>query len=81
MFHEPGPEAMTRTPFTAPLIAILADADREGTLQVGDIEEAATVLVNQVGWTDLHLRSGHRWPPERAARVVIDTALHGVLAR
>lgn len=40
--------------------------------------ETATVLFNLVGWSYLHLRSGHRWPPDRATEAILDVALNGV---
>lgn len=41
--------------------------------------ETATVLFNLVGWTYIHLRTGHGWRPERAQTATVAIALHGVL--
>lgn len=83
IFHEaPGAddgEALTRDVFTEPLERILADGRADGTLMVKDPRVTATVLFNVVGWTYVHLRTGHRWPAQRAAEEVLRTALHGVL--
>jgi AcrR family transcriptional regulator len=71
-------EVETRWAFTEPLERLLIDGQADGTLRAGDPLEIATVLFNQVGWTYLHLRSGHRWAPERALRAVVELALDGV---
>jgi AcrR family transcriptional regulator len=81
VFHrEDAGEVLTRTPFTEPLERILSDGIADGTLRPLDVEETATALFNMVGWTYVHLRTGHRWPPSRAARAVLDPVLRGVLA-
>jgi hypothetical protein len=41
----------------------------------------ATVLFNLVGWTYMHLRTGHGWTPERASRHLLSLAVEGVVAR
>lgn len=83
IFHEdPGAadgEALTRDVFTEPLERILADGGADGTLVVRDARISATVLFNLVGWTYVHLRTGHRWSAERAATEVLHAALHGML--
>jgi AcrR family transcriptional regulator len=81
VFHDEADQAMTRGVFTAPLERILRDGIADGTLQATEPVEAATVLFNVVGWSYVHLRSGHRWPPERAAHATIDLAMHGLRAR
>ncbi len=81
VFHEDEDgEALTRNVFTEPLERILRDGVADGSLRTIDPEETATVLFNLVGWTYVHLRSGHRWSPERALRAVLEPTLHGVLA-
>jgi AcrR family transcriptional regulator len=80
VFHENGSEALTRNVFTEPFERLLRDGAIDGSLRVTDPEETATVLFNLVGWTYIHLRTGHRWPPERARRGVIEPLLHGLLA-
>ena len=65
VYHEAGDEALTRREFTAPLRRLLEDGAADGTLEPGgDLEETATVLYNQVGWTYRHLT---HWPPLAAA--------------
>jgi AcrR family transcriptional regulator len=81
IFHVEGEDTMTRSFFVEPLVRILEDGARDGTLRAAeDPEERATVLFNLVGFTYLHLRGGHGWPPERVTRSVVDVALDGVAA-
>lgn len=84
VFHDESPdegeEVATRSAFTEPLERLLIDGHADGSLRTSDPLETATVLFNQVGWTYLHLRSGHRWTPERAQRTVVELALNGVAA-
>ncbi len=80
VFHEEGEEALTRDVFTEPLERLLRDGAADGSLRVNDPREMATVLFNLVGWTYVHLRTGHGWPPERALRATLEPTLHGLLA-
>ncbi len=81
IFHEPVEgDALTRNEFTEPLERILRDGVTDGTLREVDAVESATVLFNLVGWTYIHLRSGHAWQPERARGGTLSIALHGVAA-
>ena len=80
VFHDQADESLTRTVFTEPLEKLLRDGAADGTLRVRDPVELATVLFNMVGWTYIHLRSGHGWKPERARRASIQPVLHGLLA-
>ena len=81
VFHEEGEEPLTRSVYTEPLERLLRDGMGDGSLR-SDLDplEHATVLFNLVGWTYIHLRTGHRWPPRRARGAVIDIALSGVRA-
>lgn len=79
LFHEPGPEAMTNSVFTQPLERLLRDGAADGSLRVVDFEEVATVLFNLVGWTYVHLRTGHRWKPERAIAHLVAISVDGLL--
>lgn len=81
VFHEDGDEVLTRGPFTEPLERLLRDGAADGTLRVSDPVETATVLFNLVGWTYVHLRTGHRWPADRARSATLSVALEGVRAR
>lgn len=81
IFHEEGGgERMTRTPFTEPLERLLRDGLADGTVREIDPIETATLLFNVVGWTYIHLRTGHGWSAERAGRLSIEIALHGLAA-
>ena len=81
VFHrDDEPEAMTRTVFTEPLERILRDGGTDGSLRTVDAEEVATALFNLVGWTYIHLRTGHGWKPARARKATLDPVLHGLLA-
>lgn len=80
VFHEPDEdEHLTRSVFTEPLERILRDGLEDGSVRGADPVERATVLFNMVGWTYVHLRTGHNWSPERARRTTLDVALVGVL--
>jgi AcrR family transcriptional regulator len=78
VFHEPGEEVMTRTVFAEPLERLLRDGVLDGSLREVDFVETATTLFNMVGWTYIHLRTGHGWKPERARRSVLALALDGL---
>jgi AcrR family transcriptional regulator len=81
VFHrEDQDEALTRSVFTEPLERLLRDGLADGSLREVDPVETATVLFNLVGWTYIHMRTGHGWPPERARSAVLDPVLHGLLA-
>jgi AcrR family transcriptional regulator len=81
IFHrDEEEEAMTRTVFTEPLEKLLRDGAADGSLRDVDPLETATVLFNLVGWTYIHLRTGHGWPPARAATATLDPVLRGLLA-
>jgi len=80
IFHRDEDEAMTRTVFTEPLEKLLRDGAADGSLREVDPLETATVLFNLVGWTYIHLRTGHGWNPDRALRATLDPVLHGLLA-
>lgn len=80
VFHEEGAEPLTRSVFTEPLERLLRDGAADGSLRVElDPVEGATVLFNLVGWTYIHLRTGHGWTAERAARTTLDLAVNGVV--
>ncbi len=68
VFHvDEQPEALTRSVFTEPLERLLRDGVADGSLREVDPVETATVLFNLVGWTYVHLRSGHGWAPSEPA--------------
>lgn len=80
LFHESGDDTLTRDAFVAPLRRILLAGSADESLLVANADETATVLFNLVGWTYHHLRAGHGWLPERAARAVVEIAVRGVAA-
>lgn len=79
VFHRDEEEALTRSVFTEPLERLLRDGMADGSLRDVDPLEMATVLFNLVGWTYIHLRTGHGWKPERARRATLDPVLNGLL--
>jgi AcrR family transcriptional regulator len=81
VFHEQTRPALTKRVFVEPVRRLLADGAADGSLDVADPEETATVLFNLVGHTYRHLRSGHGWSAKRARKGVLDLALRGVVAR
>lgn len=82
IYHEGGGRQLTREEFVAPFRRLLLDGAADGSLrQLGDPDETATVLYNQVTWTYWHLRTGHGWEPDRAVAGVVAMALDGVAAR
>ena len=81
IFHrDDEEEALTRTVFTEPLEKLLREGIADGSVREVDPLESATVLFNIVGWTYIHLRTGHGWKPERARRATLDAALNGIWA-
>jgi AcrR family transcriptional regulator len=80
IFHEPGPDALTRSVFVDPLHRLLRDGAIDGTLHADDPAETATVLYNAVGHTYRHLRSGHGWTPQRARDGVLALVMDGLVA-
>lgn len=78
VFHEDGDEVLTRDVFTEPLERLVTDGIADGSIRAVEPLETATVLFNLVGWTYLHLRTGHRWSQDRARSSTIDIALRGM---
>jgi AcrR family transcriptional regulator len=81
IFHRDEDESLTRSVFTEPLERLLRDGAADGSLRETDPLETATVLFNLVGWTYVHLRTGHGWSAQRASRATLDPVLHGLLAQ
>jgi AcrR family transcriptional regulator len=79
IFHDPGPEALTRPTFVEPFERLLLDGEVDGTLHAEDPRETATVLYNAVGHTYRHLRSGHGWSAKRAREGVLALVIDGVV--
>ncbi|MGI8460790.1 MAG: TetR/AcrR family transcriptional regulator [Solirubrobacterales bacterium] len=78
VFHDGEEEQLTRSVYTEPLERMLRDGASDGTLRQVEPIEVATVLFNLVGWTYIHLRSGHRWKADRARKSTLEIALNGV---
>jgi AcrR family transcriptional regulator len=82
IFHDATADdrpAPTRSAFTEPLERLLRDGAADGTLrQIDDPLETATVLFNAAGWTYLHLRTGHRWPPGRSRDQIVSLLADGL---
>lgn len=83
IFHEGDrDEVLTRNVFTEPIERLLRDGAAEGGLRhLDDPTETATVLFNLIGWTYIHLRSGHAWKPARAQEATLEIALNGIVER
>jgi AcrR family transcriptional regulator len=79
IFHRDEPEPLTRDVFTDPLARILQDGAADGSLRSVDVAETATVLFNMVGWTYMHLRTGHGWSAERTRAATLDPLLNGLV--
>jgi AcrR family transcriptional regulator len=58
--------------FAEPFERLLRDGTVDGTLRSDDPVSDATLLVNAVTWTYLHLRIAHGWSQRRAADHVVD---------
>lgn len=84
IFHEEGDEnVLTRPLFTGALRRILQDGRGEGTLRLDadtDLDELATLLFNAGTWTYHHMRTGHRWSPDRAREQVVALLVAGMSA-
>lgn len=79
IFHRDEPEPLTRDVFTDPLARILQDGGADGSLRSVDVAQTATVLFNMVGWTYMHLRTGHDWSAERTRVATLDPLLDGLV--
>jgi AcrR family transcriptional regulator len=80
IWHDEGPDALTRSEFIAPIVRLLRDGELDGSLRTfPDPEVAATVLYTQVTYTYLHLRREHGWTAEDTTAAVIDLAVGGLL--
>jgi hypothetical protein len=80
IWHDEGPDALTRSEFIAPILRLLRDGELDGSLRsFSDAEVAATVLYTQVTYTYLHLRREHGWTAEDTTAAVIDLAVGGLL--
>lgn len=82
VFHEEGEgPVLTKVTFTDALRRILEDGAADGTLRAEDPRELATLLFNATGWTYRHMRTGHRWEPDRVREQVVILLLDGVVTR
>src|SRR3954465_15488575 len=80
IWHDEGPDALTRSEFIAPIVRLLRDGELDGSLRTfPDPRLAATVLYTQVTYTYLHLRREHGWTAEDTTAAVIGLAVGGLL--
>jgi AcrR family transcriptional regulator len=80
VFHqEDEEEALTRSVFTEPLERLIRDGIADGSLREVDPPETATLLFNLVGWTYIHMRTGHGWSPVNTRRAILEPVLRGLL--
>jgi AcrR family transcriptional regulator len=80
IWHDEGPDALTRSEFVAPIVRLLRDGALDGSLRTfPDPQLTATVLYTQVTYTYLHLRREHGWTAEDTTAAVIDLAVGGLL--
>ncbi len=83
IYHEPGEgQVLTRGPFVQRDPPDTPGWHRRGSLSScrGDVDETATLLFNATGWTYRHMRSGHRWPADKARAQVADLLVAGMRA-
>jgi AcrR family transcriptional regulator len=82
VFHEAGDgEVLTREPFTGTLRRLLEARAQDGSIgAVADPARTATLIFNATGHTYRHLRTGHRWPPEKAREKVVSLVVDGLPA-
>lgn len=80
VFHEDGDGAvLTREPFTGTLRRLLETGMEDGSIGViEDPAELATLIFNAIGHTYRHMRTGHRWSPERAREAVVALVVDGL---
>lgn len=71
-----------RDAFSAPLERIILDGVREGEMQLNDTTtaEAASIVLNGVVSSYVHLRRAHQWQQDRTVQVVTDVLTRGVVA-
>jgi AcrR family transcriptional regulator len=80
VFHEDGDGAvLTRETFTGTLRRLIVAGMEDGSIGlVEDPEETATLIFNATGHTYRHLRTGHRWAPDRARDAVVALVVDGL---
>lgn len=80
LFHTRGREALVIDVFAQPIERLLRDGVIDGSLRTADPVRTATVIFNMTGWTYVHLRVAHDWPPETARDTVVDLIAAGLIA-
>jgi AcrR family transcriptional regulator len=68
--HGGDPKVVTRLEYTEPFERLLRDGQVDGTLHSDDPSGDAELIFNTAGWTYIHFRRSHGWPPRRARRAV-----------
>jgi AcrR family transcriptional regulator len=81
LFHEEEGEVRSRDAYIAPVERLLVDGIADRSIRDVPIEETAVVLVNAVDRTYRHLRSAHRWGPERASELMLELVCAGLEPR
>lgn len=76
VFHLTGsvdtdPLVITRLEYTEPFERLLRDGQHDGTLASDDPHGDAELIFNSAGWTYIHFRRSHSWPPRRARTAVM----------
>ena len=76
VFHLTGsadtdPLVITRLEYTEPFERLLRDGQHDGTLASDDPHGDAELIFNAAGWTYIHFRRSHSWPPHRARAAVM----------
>lgn len=78
LFHEGAAEIRSRAAYVAPVQRLLEDGIADGSIRDVPLEDTAVVLVNGVDRTYRHLRTAHRWPPERSSAEIVELLCRGL---
>lgn len=82
LFHDPpdtSGEIGTRASLVAPLVKLLRDGGRDGSLRsTEDPERMAALIFNTIGWSYVHLRHSQHWPAATTRQGLIDLILLGL---
>lgn len=79
LFHlgltDSGPGLITRLEYTSPFERLLTDGDTDGTLRSDQPHDDAELIFNTAGWTYIHFRRSHAWPPNKARAAITKITL------
>ena len=77
-FHQ-APQPGRRPDYLGPFIVFIRQGAADGSLAPGDDPvEAADAVFNATAWPYVHFRGRHKWPADKARRVVVDLVLNGI---